>query len=57
MVGYPHDVYGEAIYAFMVPMEGVAVDEAAMITQLRESIKKQIGSFAIPQRFLVSVVC
>ena len=43
-----------AIYAFMVPMEGVAVDEGQLVADIQRSIRKQIGSFATPQRYLVS---
>ena len=43
-----------AIYAFMVPMEGVAVDEEELVADIQASIRKKIGSFAVPQRYLVS---
>ncbi|XP_064402705.1 acetyl-coenzyme A synthetase 2-like, mitochondrial [Halichondria panicea] len=53
VVGYPHDTFGEAIYAFMVPMEGVAVDEEELVADIQASIRKKIGSFAVPQRYLI----
>ncbi len=54
MYTHKHPPLPTAIYAFMVPMEGVAVDEGQLVADIQRSIRKQIGSFATPQRYLVS---
>ena len=55
--GHPHrhTHTHTAIYAFMVPMEGVRDSEEEIVKDIQGSIKKQIGSFAVPQRYLVCV--
>mgnify|MGYP001033739127 FL=1 len=49
VVGYPHDIKGQGIYAFVTLMTGVDADES--IEQgIRESVKKDIGPHAKPDR-------
>ena len=49
VVGYPHDIKGQGIYAFVTLMTGVEADES--IEQgIRESVKKDIGPHAKPDR-------
>ena len=48
MVGYPHDVKGQGIYAFVTPMNGVEPDDA-LKRHLLELVSKEIGSFAKPE--------
>ncbi|NWD41976.1 acetate--CoA ligase [Pseudomonas yamanorum] len=48
VVGYPHDVKGQGIYAFVTPMNGVEPDEA-LKKQLLDLVSKEIGSFAKPE--------
>ena len=47
VVGYPHDVKGQGIYAFVTPMNGIEPD-AALKQQLLAHVSKEIGSFAKP---------
>ncbi|WP_297844129.1 acetate--CoA ligase [Pseudomonas sp.] len=48
VVGYPHDVKGMGIYAFVTPMNGVEPDDA-LKKQLLAHVTKEIGSFAKPE--------
>ncbi|WP_071872784.1 acetate--CoA ligase [Atopomonas hussainii] len=47
VVGYPHDVKGQGIYAYVTPMAGVE-PSAALEDELRQLVSKEIGSFAKP---------
>ena len=48
VVGYPHDLKGQGIYAFVTPMNGVEPDEA-LKKELLALVSKEIGSFAKPE--------
>ena len=48
VVGYPHDVKGQGIYAFVTPMNGVEANET-LKKHLLELVSKEIGSFAKPE--------
>lgn len=47
VVGYPHDVKGQGIYAFVTPMNGTEPNEE-LKKQLLAHVSKEIGSFAKP---------
>lgn len=48
-----------AIYAYIIVKDNVTDDEAVIVEDLKMSIKKHIGSFAIPHCFMVimTTVC
>nr|WP_314877918.1 acetate--CoA ligase [uncultured Pseudomonas sp.] len=48
VVGYPHDLKGQGIYAFVTPMDGVRADDA-LKAELLALVSKEIGSFAKPE--------
>ncbi|NVZ53419.1 acetate--CoA ligase [Pseudomonas sp. B6002] len=48
VVGYPHDVKGQGIYAFVTPMNGVEPSDT-LKKHLLELVSKEIGSFAKPE--------
>jgi acetyl-CoA synthetase len=48
VVGYPHDLKGQGIYAFVTPMNGVTVSDE-LKKDLLALIGKEIGSFAKPE--------
>ncbi|MFI8384711.1 acetate--CoA ligase [Pseudomonas sp. NPDC079086] len=48
VVGYPHDIKGQGIYAFVTPMNGVELNEA-LKKELLALVGKEIGSFAKPE--------
>lgn len=47
VVGYPHDVKGQGIYAFVTPMNGTEANDE-LKKQLLAHVSKEIGSFAKP---------
>ena len=48
VVGYPHDLKGQGIYAFVTPMDGVEANDA-LKQELLAHVSKEIGSFAKPE--------
>jgi acetyl-CoA synthetase len=48
VVGYPHDIKGQGIYAFVTPMNGVEPGDD-LKKQLLDMVGKEIGSFAKPE--------
>ena len=48
VVGYPHDLKGQGIYAFVTPMNGVEASDA-LKQALLALVSKEIGSFAKPE--------
>ena len=47
VVGYPHDIKGQGIYAYVTPMAGVAPDEA-LRKELIALVRSEIGPIASP---------
>ena len=47
VVGYPHDIKGQGIYAYVTPMEGVEADDN-LIDELRQWVRKELGPIATP---------
>ncbi|MBY0421868.1 MAG: acetate--CoA ligase [Parvularculaceae bacterium] len=47
VVGYPHDVKGQGVYAFVTPMAGVDATDA-LRASLLETVKTEIGAIARP---------
>lgn len=48
VVGYPHDIKGQGIYAYVTLMHGVEADEAVR-KDLLAFVAKEIGAFARPE--------
>ncbi|MDA1073463.1 MAG: acetate--CoA ligase [Proteobacteria bacterium] len=49
VVGFPHDVKGEAIYAYVTLMAGDNHDPERLKTELNNLVRQEIGSFAKPE--------
>ena len=47
VVGMPHDIKGQGIYAYVTPMEGVTGDDA-LRKELIQWVRKEIGPIATP---------
>ncbi|KZY28154.1 hypothetical protein A3729_23695 [Oleiphilus sp. HI0043] len=48
VVGYPHDIKGEAIYVYVTPMDGVEL--AANATELlKQHVRVEMGPVATPE--------
>ena len=48
VVGYPHPIKGEGIYAYVTPMAGSNDDPATLNDELVELVRKEIGPIAKP---------
>ena len=48
VVGYPHAIKGQAIYAYVTAMTGIEMTEE-LRTELVQFVSKEIGSFAKPE--------
>ena len=48
VVGYPHDLKGQGVYAFVTTMNGVTPDDT-LKAELLALVSKEIGSFAKPE--------
>jgi acetyl-CoA synthetase len=47
VVGYPHDIKGQGIYAYVTVNIGVTTSEE-LLTQLKQWVRKEIGPIATP---------
>jgi acetyl-CoA synthetase len=47
VVGYPHDIKGQGIYAYVTLMSDVEYDDA-LISELVKHVRKEIGAIASP---------
>ena len=47
VVGYPHDIKGQGIYAYVTPMQGIAADDE-LLAELKLWVRKEIGPIATP---------
>lgn len=52
VVGYPHDVKGQALYAFVICTEKIS-DVEKLVAEVREVVAQKIGSFAKPDKIQV----
>jgi len=52
VVGYPHDVKGEGVYAYVILKDGV--DNDGLKDELKRMVKKAIGSHAVPEMIQIS---
>ena len=55
VVGFPHDILGEGIYAFVTLKDNVKNSEVEIIEELKKLVKKQISGYAVPHHFLVKI--
>lgn len=53
VVGYPHDVKGEAVFAFIVLKEDFHSTQEEIMADLRKLVRSKIAGYAIPEVFLV----
>ncbi|KAM4043221.1 acetyl-coenzyme A synthetase 2-like, mitochondrial [Anomaloglossus baeobatrachus] len=53
VIGFPHDIKGEAAFAFVVLKEGTTVSEKAIIEDLKAIVATKIAKYAIPDHILM----
>ncbi|HWB63462.1 MAG TPA: AMP-binding protein, partial [Chitinophagales bacterium] len=52
VVGYPHDIKGQGIYAYVICKDGIA-DVEKLRTEVRSIVSEKIGAFARPDKIQV----
>jgi acetyl-CoA synthetase len=50
VVGFPHDIKGQGIYAYVILDEAMAIDEEAARKIINNAVTKEIGAFARPEK-------
>lgn len=53
VVPYPHDIFGEGIFAFVTLKENVTSSEKDMSAELKALVKSKIAAYAMPHQILV----
>lgn len=53
VIGFPHDIKGEAAFAFVVLKEDTAVTEQAIKEDLKAIVATKIAKYAIPDHILM----
>lgn len=51
VVGYPHEVKGSGLFCYVILKEGATGDDA-LKSELRMSVRKEVGPFAMPDHIL-----
>ena len=54
VVGYPHDIKGEGIYAYVILKQN-AVDDSNIIADLKMIVRHKIAAYAIPDVIQVTI--
>ncbi|ELK36542.1 PREDICTED: acetyl-coenzyme A synthetase 2-like, mitochondrial, partial [Myotis davidii] len=52
VIGYPHDIKGEAAFAFIVLKDSVS-DTDAVVNELRSTVATKIAKYAVPDEILI----
>ncbi len=52
VVGFPHDIKGQAIYAFVI-CEHAPENEAGMVAEINDTVVKMIGAIARPEKIQI----
>jgi acetyl-CoA synthetase len=48
VVGYPHDIKGQGIYAYVLLASGYSATDESLVGSLKEQVRHVIGAFAAP---------
>ena len=53
VIGFPHEVKGEGIFAYVILKDGYEADEE-LVGELRNEVRRHIGAFATPDQILIA---
>ena len=58
VVGYPHDIKGEGVYAYVILKDGVSTDSKTE-AELRAIVRQKIAAYALPDviQVIQSEIC
>ncbi len=54
VVGIPHDIHGESIYAFITLKENVKEPKKQIIDDIKQTVKREIAAYAVPNHILLA---
>eukprot|EP00111_Clytia_hemisphaerica_P000546 TCONS_00001613-protein len=54
VVGYPHEIKGQGVYAYVTLKEGISESEEDIKKELQAMVKSSIGSFAVPEMIQIA---
>ena len=52
VVGFPHPVKGESVFAFVVLKETVSATKEEIVAQVRKDVRKHVAGYAVPEFLL-----
>uniref|UniRef100_A0A1I8HFB6 Acetyl-coenzyme A synthetase n=2 Tax=Macrostomum lignano TaxID=282301 RepID=A0A1I8HFB6_9PLAT len=53
VIGYPHKLKGEAVYAFVILKDGVSIDRLGDLRrELKRRVRDRIAAYAVPEKLL-----
>ena len=55
VVGFPHEIKGEGVYAYIILKENADIDEETLKAELKVMVKNKISGFAVPDYMQVRV--
>lgn len=55
VVGFPHEIKGEGVYAYVILRDDATDPVEKIVMDVKHSVKEKIGSFAVPE--LIQVWC
>ncbi|XP_003214500.2 acetyl-coenzyme A synthetase 2-like, mitochondrial [Anolis carolinensis] len=54
VIGYPHKVKGEGVYAFVMLKEDCSLSQESLVSELRGLVSKEIAKYAAPEYIQIS---
>ncbi|XP_064623292.1 acetyl-coenzyme A synthetase 2-like, mitochondrial [Lineus longissimus] len=54
VVGFPHEIKGEGVYAFVTLMEDVTEPRDEILKELKDLVKRKIASYAVPEMIQIT---
>ena len=55
VVGFPHEIKGEGVYAYIILKENADIDEETLKAELKVMVKNKISGFAVPDYMQVNI--
>ncbi|XP_038075394.1 acetyl-coenzyme A synthetase 2-like, mitochondrial [Patiria miniata] len=54
VVGFPHDIKGEGIYAYIILKDGISESEEDIIKELKQMVRQKIAAYAVPDMIQIT---
>ena len=55
MVGFPHEIKGEGIYAYVVLKTSSAHDKQDLVKEMQKLVRDKIAAYAVPEHIQVNL--